>query len=96
MKEIKDDTNKWRNIPCSWKNQNSENGCTTQSNVQIQCKPYQATDGIFHRTRTNNFIVCMETYTLYYLALSYLSNPTSFLTLEIPGSDFIVCLQVLF
>ena len=22
--------------------------------------PYQATNGIFHRTRTNNFTVCME------------------------------------
>ena len=24
--------------------------------VQIQCNPYQATNGIFHRARTNNFI----------------------------------------
>ena len=22
--------------------------------------PYQATNGIFHRTRTNNFTICME------------------------------------
>ena len=33
---------------------------TTQSNPQIQCNPYQATNGIFQRTRTNNFITCME------------------------------------
>ena len=33
MKEIKDDTNRWRNIPCSWKNQYSENEYTTQSNL---------------------------------------------------------------
>ena len=26
-----------------------------QSNLQIQCNPYQATSGIFHRARTNNF-----------------------------------------
>ena len=32
----------------------------TQSNLYIQCKPYQATNGIFHRTRTNNFTICME------------------------------------
>ena len=43
-----------------WKNQYSENEYTTQSNLQIQCYPYQATSDIFHRTRTNNFIICME------------------------------------
>ena len=37
------------------KNQHSENEYTTQSNLQIQCNPYQATSDIFHRTRTNNF-----------------------------------------
>ena len=35
-----------------WKNQYSENEYTIQSNLQIQCNPYQATNGIFHRTRT--------------------------------------------
>ena len=40
--------------------QYSENEFTTQSNLQIQCNPYQATNGIFHRTRTNSFTVCME------------------------------------
>ena len=44
-----------------WKNQHCENDHTTQSNLQIQCNPYQATNGIFHRTRTKNFTVCMET-----------------------------------
>ena len=29
------------------KNQYSENAYTTQSNLQIQCNPYQATSGIF-------------------------------------------------
>ena len=29
------------------KNQYSENEYTTQSHVQIQCNPYQATNGIF-------------------------------------------------
>ena len=42
------------------KNQYSENEYTTQSNLQIQCNPYQTTNGIFHRTRTNNFKICME------------------------------------
>ena len=35
-----------------WKNQYSENQYTTQRNLQIQCNPYQATNGIFQRTRT--------------------------------------------
>ena len=42
------------------KNQYSENEYTIQSNLQIQLNLYQATNGIFHRTRTNNFIICME------------------------------------
>ena len=42
------------------KNQYSENEYTTQSNLQIQCNPYQDTNGIFHRDRTNNFTTCME------------------------------------
>jgi len=44
-----------------WKNQYSENEYTTQSNLQIQSNPYQTTNSIFHRTRTNNFTFCMET-----------------------------------
>ena len=42
------------------KNQYSENEYTTQSNLQIQCNPYQATDGILHRASTNNFTIFME------------------------------------
>ena len=36
MKEITDDTNRWRDAPCSW-------------------------IGIFHRTKTKKFTICMET-----------------------------------
>ena len=43
-----------------WKNQYSENEYTTQSNLQIQCHPYQATNCIFQRIETNNFTICME------------------------------------
>ena len=38
-----------------WKDQYCENDSTTQSNLQIQHNPYQATNGIFHRTRTKKF-----------------------------------------
>ena len=44
-----------------WKNQYCENDYTTQSNLQIQCNPYQTTNGICHRTTTKNFTICMET-----------------------------------
>ena len=35
-----------------WKNQYCENDHTTQSNLHVQCNPYQITNVIFHRTRT--------------------------------------------
>ena len=44
-----------------WKNQHCENDYTTQSNLQIQCNPYQTTNGSFHRSRTKNCTICMET-----------------------------------
>ena len=44
-----------------WKNQYCETDCTTQSNLHVQCNAYQITNGIFHRTRTRNFTICMET-----------------------------------
>ena len=41
LKEIKDDTNRWRyTMFLDWKNQYCENDYTTQSNLQIQCYPY--------------------------------------------------------
>ena len=44
-----------------WKNQYCENDYTTQSNLQIQCNPFQITNGIFYRTRTKNLKIGMET-----------------------------------
>ena len=44
-----------------WKNQYCENDYTTPSNLQIQCSPYQITNGIFYRTRAKNLKICMET-----------------------------------
>ena len=43
-----------------WKNQYCENDYTTQSNLQIQCNPYQITNGILQRIRIKNFTFCME------------------------------------
>ena len=43
------------------KNQYCENDYTAKHNLQIQCNPYQITNGIFHRTRTLNLTNDMET-----------------------------------
>ena len=66
IKEIKDNTNRWKDIPHSWTAtillfQYCQNDYTTQGNLQIQCNPYQITNGIFHRTRTKNLKICVET-----------------------------------
>ena len=63
VEEIKEDTNNMEKytVFMGRKNPYSENEYISQSNLQIQCNPYQATSGIFHRARTNNFTVCMET-----------------------------------
>ena len=42
------------------KNQCFENDYTTKSYLQIQCDPYEITNGIFHRTRTKFFTIYME------------------------------------
>ena len=52
MKEIKDDTDGRYTMFLDWKNQHYQNDYTTQSNLQIQCNPYQITNGIFRRIRT--------------------------------------------
>ena len=44
-----------------WKNQYCADDYSTHSNLQIQCNPYQITNGIFYGTRTKNLKICMET-----------------------------------
>ena len=62
MKEIKDDTNRWRNIPCLWIGRiNIVKMSILPKSIQIQCNTCQAINGIFQRTRTSNFIIYMET-----------------------------------
>ena len=43
-----------------WKNQYSENEYTTQIIYRFNAIPIKITNGIFQRTRTNNFTLCME------------------------------------
>ena len=61
MKEIKDKQMERYAMFSDRQNQHCENDYTTQSNLQVQCNPYQATTVLFHRTRTKNFTLCMET-----------------------------------
>ena len=42
------------------KNQYCENDYTTKCNLQIQCDPYQISNGIFHRTGTKSFTIHTE------------------------------------
>ena len=60
MKETKDNINRY-SMFLGRKNQYYENDYTTKHNLQIQCDFYQITNGIFHRTRTKNFTIHMET-----------------------------------
>ena len=53
MKEIEEDTKKWKNIPWSWiERTNIVSDDTSQSNLHIQCNPYQNNTSILHRART--------------------------------------------
>ena len=64
MKEIEDDTKKWKDIPYSWIRRISTIKVTILPkaiNLQIQFNPYQITKDIFHITRTKYFKIYTET-----------------------------------
>ena len=62
MKEIQDDKKMERYFMfLDRENQYCENDYITKCNLQIQFDPYQITNGIFHRIRTKNFKIQMET-----------------------------------
>ena len=62
MKEIKEGTNRWRNILCSWIGRINivKMAILPKAIYRFNAIPYQATKGIPHRTGTNNFTICME------------------------------------
>ena len=52
MKEIKDDTNRQKDIPCSWIGKiNIVKKATLPKATTDSLQSYQMTNGIFHRTR---------------------------------------------
>ena len=63
MKEIKDDINRWRDIPCSWVRRVNivRKTVLPKAIYRVNMIPIKLRNGIFHRTRTKNFTIHMET-----------------------------------
>ena len=61
MKENEDDTNRWKDILCSRSRRLNIVKMAIMPKATCRSNPYPNTNGILHRTRTNNFKICMGT-----------------------------------
>ena len=62
MKEMKDNMSRWRDIPCSWAERINIVKMTVLPNTIYRfVQSLSITNGIFHRTRTKNFTIHVET-----------------------------------
>ena len=61
MKEAEDETKRYKDILCSRIQRiYSAKMSAIKVNLHIQCNPYKNIKGILHRTKTNDFNMCME------------------------------------